>query len=406
MTYKSTYLSKKSKVSLNLKSCIALVFAILAVSTLFDLWSVPTPFTPPFQDVTNLNSLERAKLLLKNHPLLDTHNDLPWSLRKKELFKGQVFELPSSFATDIQRMRSGGMGGQMWSAYVPCSKDLKKKSDSIRETLEQIDLIKRMVTVNNDLEYAVTANDIRTSFAAGKIASLIGIEGGHQIDDSLDVLRIYFELGVRYMTLTHGCNTNWADSATDTPINNGLSVFGKQVVSEMNRLGMMVDISHVTHKVMRDVIAITKAPLFASHSSAHALCPTERNMPDDVIAAMKDLDGVIMINFWPSLITCKHTATIKDVADHIMHVIKIAGAQHVGFGGDYDGLDEYTAGMEDVTSYPYLVAELIDRGVSDDDLIGIIGGNLIRVLEKTELVSKTISDQTDVTKTNYPKYDC
>jgi membrane dipeptidase len=230
--------------------------------------------------------------LIKSHPVIDTHNDLPGRIGFKPDM--QMDSLPN-FNTDLPRLRQGGVGGQFWSGYIPCRNDLTKKFDYVIETLHQIDVIRRMIERNPDLEFVQTADEILPSFKRGRIASLIGLEGGHQIDDSLFVLRQFYNLGARYMTLTHSCNTNWADSSSDVPINNGLSEFGKAVVHEMNRLGMMVDISHVSHKVMRDVVQISKAPLFASHSSAFSLCRTERNMPDEIIEVMKEVDGVIMV---------------------------------------------------------------------------------------------------------------
>ncbi|KAJ3313252.1 dipeptidase 1 (renal) [Boothiomyces sp. JEL0838] len=348
--------------------------------------------------------LERARFLINHHPLIDTHNDLPWSIRNRKDDVLNVTVLPQSFHTDIVRMREGGLTGQIWSAYIGCEKDLTKKGDFILKTLQQIDIVKQLIKDNPDFAYAAEADDIISLFKQGKISSLIGIEGGHQIDDSLEALRMYYDLGVRYMTLTHGCHTNWADSASMPSLYNGLTDFGIKIVKEMNRIGMMVDISHVSHKTMRDVIKVTRAPLFASHSSSASLCPTERNMPDDVLLAMKDLDGVIMINFWPNLISCSSKATLSQVADHISYISNLVGPEHVGFGGDFDGIDVVTEGLEDVSKYPYLVAELIKRGFSDKDVVNIMGANLIRVLKKTELIAKEMTNvPTDRTRIEFPK---
>jgi membrane dipeptidase len=321
--------------------------------------------------------------LLNNFPIIDTHNDLPWHLRPHREESLNVTRVPDA-DTDLIRMKKGHLAGQIWSAYVPCDNN---DNNVILQTLEQIDLIKRMIKQNKELVFVDHSNMILSTFAANKIPSLIGIEGGHQIDNSLAVLREYYDLGVRYMTITHVCHTKWADSCALEAVHNGLTDFGKDIIKEMNLLGMMVDISHVSHKVMADVVQLSKAPLFASHSSAYALCPTSRNMPDNIIRAMKEKDGVIMINFWSKLISCSQTSTIDQVLDHIDHVIKVAGPLHVGFGGDFDGITEKTTGMEDVSSYPVLIHGLIKKGYSDEVIINIMGGNLIRVLRKTEEVA-------------------
>ncbi|KAJ3271846.1 hypothetical protein HDV01_006131 [Terramyces sp. JEL0728] len=244
--------------------------------------------------------------------------------------------------------------------------DLSKQTTAVVDTLKQIDLIKRIVDENEDLEFAYSSSDIKRIFKKGKIASLIGVEGGHQIDDSVEVLRTYYDLGVRYLTLTHFCPTNWADS-NEVEIHNGLTDFGKQIVQEMNRLGMLVDISHVSPKVMRD--------------------------PDDVILAMKEKDGVVMINFFNDIYPDGSQTDIDEVFDRFMHVINLVGTNHVGLGSDFDGLSSYPKGLEDVTTYPALVAKFYDHGFSDKDVIKIIGGNLLRVLAKTEKVAKQVKSQ-------------
>jgi membrane dipeptidase len=348
-------------------------FAIL-IGIIF-LWSQFHCLKKPYG-----NDAERAEYLLQNYPLVDTHNDLPWTLRGKNIDLN-LTSVPD-VDTDLIRMQKGHLTAQIWSAYIPC-----ESKNPVVETLEQIDLIKKMIAKNPELTYVDRAAKILSAFESKKIPSLIGIEGGHQIDSSLAVLRQYYDLGVRYMTLTHVCHTPWADSCAPEPVHDGLTDLGKDIVKEMNLLGMMVDISHVSHKVMQDVVQLSKAPLFASHSSAFALCPTTRNMPDEILEAMKVKDGVIMINFWPALISCSHTSTIDQVLDHIDHVRKVAGYQHVGFGGDFDGITEKTTGMEDVSSYPVLIHGMIKRGYSDDEITSIMGGNLIRVLKKTEKVA-------------------
>jgi membrane dipeptidase len=333
------------------------------------------------------NEEERVQWLTTNFPIIDTHNDLPWALRSRRAGSLNMTELPK-LDTDLIRMKKGHLTAQIWSAFIPCEEDYNARADYIIQTLEQIDIIKRLIAENDDLVFAERAKDIEPAFKKGKIPSLIGIEGGHQIDSSLAALRQFYALGVRYMTLTHVCHTPWADSCAPTPVHNGLTSFGKQIVIEMNRLGMMVDISHVSHKVMQDVVALSKAPLFASHSSSYALCPTTRNIPDEILEAMKVKDGVIMVNFWPALISCSHTATVDQVIEHFKHIAKVAGPEHIGFGGDFDGITEKTTGLEDVSTYPKLVKALVKSGFTDDQIIGIMGGNLIRVLKKTEQVAK------------------
>ncbi|KAJ3382095.1 hypothetical protein HDU92_004969 [Lobulomyces angularis] len=331
-------------------------------------------------------------------PLIDTHNDFPMKVFYK--FGGKVIDqdlnnLPT-WNTDINRLKKGKVGGQMWSAYVGCNKDFQKNSENVKDTLVQIDIIKRIVESNPEFfEFARSSDDIINIHQRGKLASLIGVEGGHSIDNSLEVLRLHYELGVRYMTLTHGCNTAWADSATDVELHGGLTSFGEIVVQEMNRLGMMVDLSHVSHKTMRHALKISKAPAFFSHSSAFSLCNSQRNVPDDVLKLISDTDGVVMVNFFSGYITCSNNSTLKDVADHVEYIANVAGVDKVGFGADFDGVDELPVGLEDVSKYPALLVELLDRGFTEKEVMGFIGNNFLRVLKKTELVSKHLSDSVD-----------
>lgn len=362
-----------------------ILMALAGLSIIFNVF--------PFKEALPNDPLARALYLMDRHPLIDTHNDLPikitWS-GKKDLDIKNLDE--SVFATDISRMRKGKMGGQFWSGFVPCEDYQRWPGGPVLFTLNQIDLIKRMTAANDDLQFATTAEGIRAAFKSGKIASLIGIEGGHQINGSLSVLRQYRELGVLYMTLTHACHTSWADSCAKEAIHNGLTDFGKEIVSEMNRIGMLVDISHVSHKVMSDVIETTKAPLFASHSDVYSLCNTTRNIPDFVLDAMGKLDGVIMINFWNALVTCSNKATLEDVANQMEYIRNRVGAKHVGIGADLDGigLADAAVGVADVSRYPFLLAELIKRGFSDEEVVGIMGENLLRVLQKTEDVATAV----------------
>ncbi|KAI9101304.1 dipeptidase 1-like protein [Phlyctochytrium arcticum] len=341
--------------------------------------------------------LGRAKQLLARTPVIDGHNDLPIKLQfynDGKINGLNLTNLDKRYNTDMFRLREGRVGGQFWSAYIPCNVDFNKRGDEVRWTLEQIDLIHRIISSQSDtLEVAFNATDITRIEQLGRVASLIGIEGGHQIDNSLGALRQYYAQGVRYMTLTHVCHTAWADSCSPEPLHGGLTDFGRTVVKEMNRLGMMVDISHVSHATMRDVVASSRAPLFFSHSSVYALCPIQRNVPDEILRALTEKDGVIMINFYPRFVTCSANATLSDVADHVEYAAKIAGWDHVGIGSDFDGIDVVPTGLEDVSKYPYLFAELLRRGASEEQLEGLAGRNLLRTLSKTEQVALQIRSE-------------
>ncbi|KCV72973.1 membrane dipeptidase [Fonticula alba] len=294
----------------------------------------------------------------------------------------------------IPRLRAGGVGGQFWSVYVPCKANYKEWSDDVLQTLEQIDLSRRMISHYDDtFAYAITANDIRKALSEGKIASLLGIEGGHQIDGSLYALRAMYDLGVRYMTLSHNCNTAWIDSATTTPEHNGLTEFGETVVREMNRLGMLIDLSHVSAKAMADVLSVTQAPVIFSHSSAFSVCDHARNVPDHLLRQVATNKGIVMVNFASKFICCAETSfncTSVDVADHVDQIVRVAGIDHVGLGGDYDGVPFLPSDMQDVSTYPVLFAELMSRGYSDEDLIKLSNANIIRVLEDVERVAARI----------------
>ena len=360
--------------------------------------------------------------------LIDGHNDLPWQFREKadlSFRKLDIRKVQKGLHTDLPRLRQGGVGAQFWAAYVPAS--TRKSGVAIRETLEQIDVILRMVKSHPDeLEMAYTADDILRIRKKGKVASLIGVEGGHSIDNSLGVLRTYYALGVRYMTLTHSQTLDWADSATDKPRNHGLSPFGEQVVHEMNRLGMLVDISHVSADTMRHVLRVTRAPVIASHSSAYALANHPRNVPDDVLRLVKKNGGVVMVNFYSGFIVPEAVraskemyeqeralskrypdekqfqaafqawlkehplprGSIHDVVDHIEHIIKVAGSDHVGIGSDFDGINSTPRQLEDVSCFPYITQELLNRGHSREEIHKILGGNLLRVLRRAEEVAR------------------
>ena len=386
----------------------------------------------------------RVVQVLERTPLIDGHNDLPWEIRER--FNGRLAGIDlasdtsrlqppagdSPLMTDIPRLRAGLVGGQFWSVWVPVS---AKGAQAVQMTIEQIDLVKRMVArYPADFEMAYTAADVRRIHKAGKIASLIGIEGGHQIDDSLAVLRQMYELGARYMTLTHSSNTDWADSATDAPAHHGLTAFGEEVVREMNRLGMMIDLSHVSPETMRSALAVTAAPVIFSHSSARALVDHPRNVPDDVLKLLAGNGGVVMVNFAPDYVSTarnqwdadraaeiarynsppfgglyvgqpdrakaaleqwehghpKPVTTLAQVADHIEHVRDVAGIDHVELGSDFDGIPDAPQGLDAVDRYPALLEELMRRGWSDADIAKLAGENVLRVMAACERVAATL----------------
>jgi membrane dipeptidase len=368
---------------------------------------------------------ERISRLLAAAPVIDGHNDLPWQLRRRQRADDVAVDRDMSadgLHTDLPRLRSGGVGAQFWSVYVPSHLN---GHEAVTATLEQIDLVHRLIARHpDDLALATTADEVDRAKDAGRIASLIGAEGGHSIADSLGALRALYRLGVRYMTLTHNDNTSWADSATDEPEHGGLTDFGRDVVREMNRLGMLVDLSHVAPTTMHAALDVSTAPAFFSHSSARACCDHPRNVPDDVLERVRATNGVVMVTFVPGFLTeeCRvwmaaavkaeaevviDSATdeaeaaraawraanprppcgIADVANHIEHVRSVAGVDCVGIGGDFDGVGALPDGLGDVSTYPALLAELARRGWSDDDLAKLTWHNALRVLRATEAVA-------------------
>lgn len=339
--------------------------------------------------------IARAKALHKQFPLIDGHNDYPWALREhnaeRDLDKLDIRTPQPKLMTDIPRLRAGGVGGQFWSVYIPGT---IQGPAAILATLEQIDIVHRLVRKYPDtFELATTAADVGRIFKAGRIASLIGMEGGHSIDNSLAALRMFHAAGARYMTLTHSTNVAWADSCSDKPASNGLSKFGEEVVREMNRLGMMVDLSHTSPETMEDAIRVSEAPVIFSHSGARALHDHVRNVPDNVVAMLPKNGGIVMANFYPVFLTKDGKATLADVANHMDHIRKVAGPDHVGIGSDFDGIPTVPVGLEDVSTYPALTAELLRRGWSDTDVKKALGLNMLRVMRQVEAVSARLQKQ-------------
>jgi membrane dipeptidase len=382
----------------------------------------------------------RIDRVLAKTPLIDGHNDWAETQRDKAGEGRWTLDLtrldPVAYDTDFERLRAGRVGGQFWSVYVDAS---LPGPEQVKRTLEQIDLVHQWARRYPDqLRLATTAAEVRAAHKAGRIASMIGVEGGGQFDESFAVLRAYHALGAGYVTLTHFKTIAWADSATDDPAHGGLTLYGKAVVGEMNRLGMLVDLSHVSEPVMRDAIAVSKAPVIFSHSSARALCDHPRNVSDAVLRLVAANGGVVMVTFVPHYVSepvrlwraarageearlkalltgnaagaaealaawdkanPEPRATIRDVADHIDHVAKVAGVDHVGIGGDYDGVPTLPDGLEGVEGYPRLLAELARRGWSDADLAKLAGGNILRVMETAERVAATLAAAPPATAT-------
>ncbi|XP_022367512.1 dipeptidase 1 isoform X3 [Enhydra lutris kenyoni] len=335
-----------------------------------------------------------AEKIMRATPVIDGHNDLPWQLLT--LFNNQLREKAANLTslaqthTNIPKLRAGFVGAQFWSAYTPC--DTQNK-DAVRRILEQIDVIHRMCQMYPETFVCVTnSTGIRQAFQEGRVASLIGVEGGHSIDSSLGVLRALYHLGMRYLTLTHSCNTPWADNwlvdtGEDQAQSQGLSDFGQSVVREMNRLGVIIDLAHVSVATMKAALRLSKAPIIFSHSSAYSLCRHQRNVPDDVLQLVNQTGSLVMVNFYNDYVSCQKEATLSQVADHLDHIKKVAGAGAVGFGGDYDGVSRLPSGLEDVSKYPDLVAELLRRQWTEAEVRGALANNLLRVFEAVEQVS-------------------
>ncbi len=380
---------------------------------------------------------DRIAALLSEYPVFDGHNDVAWALRKQSNYDLDAVDLAlpqPSLHTDIPRLRAGGVGAQFFSVYVPSN---LPGSAAVTATLEQIDCVQRIVARHLEVfEFATTAGEVRAAMRSGRIAALLGAEGGHSIDNSLPTLRVLRRLGVAYMTLTHNHNTPWADSATDEPNSGGLTDFGRAVVAEMNRIGMLVDLSHVAVSTMTAALQASTAPVIFSHSSCRALCDNVRDVPDEVLAALAGNGGVVMVTFVPGFVSqeCSdHYAaakaeaarlrlptstvytldeppeedpaarleytrweadhpqpltTLRQVADHVEHARDVAGIDHIGLGGDYDGVDGLPVGLEDVSCYPALLVELADRGWSNADLAALTCENILRVLQAAQDVAE------------------
>jgi membrane dipeptidase len=372
-------------------------------------------------------ALQRARRLLASTILVDGHNDLPYAIRNFKDAPGDIvaYDLrkPTPGDTDLARLRAGGLGAQFWSVYIPG----EGRGPFARPQLEQIEIARRIIARYPDsFRFATTVAEIRAARRDGKIASMLGMEGGYGIENSLGALRAYYDLGVRYMALTHNAHTDWADAAAQVPArHDGLTPFGEEVVREMNRLGLLVDLSHAAPSTMADTLRITAAPVIFSHSSARGVCDVPRNVPDDILRELPRNGGVVMVTFVDSFVNCevgrvmqpymaalraraaaaatpeeaqrimdegraamqRPKTTIGMVADHIEHIRRVAGIDHVGIGGDFDGNDWWPEGLDDVSTYPRLFAELIRRGWSDADLRKLAGENVLRAMEETERVA-------------------
>lgn len=404
--------------------CASLCLLVLAAAL---------PADAPRRTVDKSQPIELTDAARKLHAsclVADGHNDLPWMLRTKansSFDEADIAQPQPQFHTDIPRLKQGNVGMQFWSVYAPVETIAQRRA--AHYVMEQIDLVHRMVRrYPETFEMALTADDVERIHAEGKIASLIGMEGGHAIENSLGLLRMFHQMGARYMTLTHADSLDWADAATDDPRSGGLSPFGEEVVRTMNELGMLVDISHVSVETMRDALRVSRAPVIASHSSAYAIARHPRNVPDDVLKEIAKNGGVVMVNYFSGFIVpssaetmqkmfevrrelraehedddafnkaynawkkqhAMQPGTIHDVLDHIDHIVKVAGVDHVGIGSDYDGVSMLPAQLEDVSTYPLITQGLLDRGYTADEIRKILGQNALRVLRRAEEMAAKI----------------
>lgn len=414
----------------------AVAFLVLGLSPRSVAWGEDSTAS---QDRPPVELSDAARRIHAQALVIDGHNDLPWELRKQgslSFDKLDIAEEHATLHTDIPRLRRGGVGAQFWSVYVPAS--TAYDGTALTTTLEQIEMVNAMIAHYPEMfELALTVDDIERIHAAGKVASLIGVEGGHSIENSLNVLRQLYRLGARYMTLTHSDALDWADSATDDPRHGGLTPFGEDVVHEMNRLGMLVDLSHVSVGTMKHALRVSQAPVIFSHSSVRAIADHPRNVPDDVLEMLVDNGGVVMVNFYSGYVVpesaqielqylehknkLKETldeeqvraamkkwnvqhpilpGTIHDVIDHIDHIVRVAGIDHVGLGSDYDGVSILPKQLEDVSSYPLITQALLDRGYPEADILKILGGNMLRVMRQAEVVAERIKKEKGAANVN------
>jgi membrane dipeptidase len=396
----------------------------------------------PLRTADLATRLAHVRTLLRDVPLVDGHNDLPWAMRQYANAPLDVaaYDLtkPTPGHTDLARLRTGGIGGQFWSVYIPA---IAQDSGAARVQLEQIDVARRTIARYPDaFRWALTAQAVRDAHREGRIGSLLGMEGGHAIENSLGALRAFYDLGVRYMTLTHSATIDWADAGTDVARHGGLTAFGEEVVREMNRLGMLVDLSHTSPGTMSDALNVTEAPVIFSHSNARALTDVPRNVPDSILRRLPQNGGVVMVTFVPGFSSQRVAdwsnrlaqataaagsdtdaqfraaaafreanplprAQLGDVADHLDHIKRVAGAAHVGLGGDFDGITDVVQGLEDVAKYPELLAELVRRGWTDDELRGLAGNNVLRVLERAEQVAARLQRERPASTKTIPQLD-
>ena len=353
-----------------------------------------TPAQVPAPTPAQGDALSVVRRVLARTPLIDGHTDLPFAIGESAAGRGDVsaeahdLRTRTPFHTDIERLRAGLVGAQFWSVYIPYD---SLDEEPAKRQLEQIDIARQVIDRYPDVfELALDASDVERVFGSGRIASLLGMEGGHAIENSLGRLRSFYALGVRYMTLTHNTSLPWVDSGSGERLHGGLTEFGREVVREMNRMGMLVDVAHTSAETMNDALDVSEAPLIWSHAGARAVHDHPRNVPDQVLRRVRDNGGVVMVVFYPDFLTGREVATVADVTDHIEHVAEIAGVDHVGLGSDFDGIPRVPVGLEDVSKFPELFVELVRRGWSEADLAKLAGENILRVMREAESVARRL----------------